>query len=342
MSDVQTLVFDRNGYEIAEIEPQFDSICWRLNAHGLAHVRLPYTNAKCTKDILRSGNRVLFRFSNGLPNWGGVMDLERNRDGSGAQIACYSGEWILDWRVTGKNRVFSATYPGNIFSTLISEMNGNADTGITIGDIYAGGAARSEEYHYFDMQHQMTQLAENSGQDWAILPVYSAGRLTFRAYWYERRGADKTGQVWLIEGWNCSEATLSEQGRIANRYYVVGPGSTWGTERAVGQADDADSVAEYGFRERSEVASGQASQATLDATAAARLATVAWPQAMISLPKVNNIEPALFSTYDVGDILRAQLFLKAPEWAFDGDVRVMAREWKPDGTCSLEVTQWLG
>jgi hypothetical protein len=43
MSDVQVLVFDRNGYEIAEIEPQIDSVVWRLNQHGLAHVRLPYT-----------------------------------------------------------------------------------------------------------------------------------------------------------------------------------------------------------------------------------------------------------------------------------------------------------
>ncbi len=342
MSDVQAMVFDRNGYQIAEIEPQIDSICWRLNAHGLAHVRLPYTDSKCTKDILRSGNRVLFRFSNGLPDWGGVMDLQRSRDGNGVQIAVYSGEWILDWRVTGKNRVFASTYPGSIFSTLISEMNGSGDTGITIGDIYAGGAARSEEYHYFDMQRQMTKLADDSGQDWAILPVYSAGRLTFRAYWYEQRGSDKTGQVWLIEGQNCSEATLAEQGRIANRYYVVGPGSAWGAERAVGQGDDADSLAEFGFRERSEVASGQASLATLTATAAARVATVAWSQAMISLPKALNLEPALFSAYDVGDIVRTQLFLKSTEWAFDGDVRIVAREWKPDGTCGLEVQEWLG
>jgi hypothetical protein len=63
---------------------------------------------------------------------------------------------------------------------------------------------------------------------------------------------------------------------------------------------------------------------------------------MISLPKVLNIAPALFSAYDVGDILRAQLFLKSPAWAFDGNVRIMAREWKPDRTCSVEVTQWLG
>ena len=133
---------------------------------------------------------------------------------------------------------------------------------------------------------------------------------------------------------------MAEQGRIANRYYVIGPGSTWGSERAVGQADDADSAAEFDFRERSEVASGQASQATLDATATVRAATVAWPQAMINLPKVLNLEPALFSAYDVGDILRAHLFLKSAEWAFDGTVRVVAREWRPDGTCSLVVSEW--
>ncbi len=340
MADVQVLVFDRNGYEIAEIEPQIDSVVWRLNQHGLAHVRLPYTDAKCKKDILRSGNRVLFQFSNGLPSFGGVMDLERQRDGSGVKIACYSGEWLLDWRVTGKNRTFASVSPGTIYQGLITEANYGGT--ITLGNIFAGGTARSEEYHHYDLLHQMTKLSSDSGQDFAILPVYTAGRLTFQAHWYERRGADKSDTVWLIEGQNCSEASLAEQGRIANRYYVIGPGSTWGTERAVGQGDDADSVAEHDFRERSEVASGQASQATLTATADERVATVAWPENMISLPKVLNLEPALFSAYDVGDILRAQLFLKSAEWAFDGDVRIVAREWRPDGSCSLEVSEWRG
>jgi hypothetical protein len=50
--------------------------------------------------------------------------------------------------------------------------------------------------------------------------------------------------------------------------------------------------------------------------------------------------PGLFADYDIGDIVRVQAFSMWPEWALDDSFRVLAREWKPDNTCTLEVEAW--
>ncbi len=337
----QALVFDKFNAALAEIQPFVENASWRLNNVGMSKIWLSWRDVQCTRNILKPGNRVLWRFDDGLPPWGGVMDLPLHVQPGTTGITCYTAEKIADWRVTPKGRYFDAQPPGYIFQALLEEENGTRATGIGIGSIYTGGTPRTLEYHFHDLLARWQDLARLSGEDFAVIPSYLDGVLAFAANWYQQRGSDKSNQVWLVEGRNITgEPRLDKQGPIHNHIVLAGEGVTWGDDRFTSDAQDLDSINEYDFREYSEVQSGVTQQSTLDANAAALLAAGKQPHNIITLPGVINLAPGLFSEYGVGDIVTASLFLNSEEWYFEGPVRIIAREWQPDNTCRLEVVEW--
>jgi len=340
VATIEATICDQSFHALADIVPSWESVAWRLNGIGMARFNLPYVDAACRRDYLREGNGLYLRFSEdvGLPAWGGVLDLPQDQDEDGITQSAYSGEYILTWRETGLNRLFSATAPGMIFKGLIDDANGIVPTGITIDTIYTGGTAIDKAYHFHELFRQSQELSDAAGPDFAVIPAYSGGVLSFKANWYERRGQDSRGKVYLVEGKNVSKARLTRQGNLANHIEMAGNGASWGPERYVKSEDDAEARAVSGYREWKEVNSSISSQATIDAHAAAKLAELAWPTNAISISVLNE-KPSLFADYDVGDLVSCQLFLKSPEWVFEGDIRIMAREWTPSGV-ELVVQEW--
>jgi len=335
---VQTLVFNRAGYSPVDIAPQWDYLAWRLNNVGVGKFSLPYEDENCTTDVLRPGNRVLVRFENGLPAFGGVIDLPRRRTATGVQVTLYSAEHILDWRRTAKSRSFASVTPGAIFQAFLEEANSITPTGIAVGSVYTGGTARTEEYHYHSLWDALVTLQRLSGEDFHIAPYYSGGRLTFIGNWYESRGVDLSALVLLAEDKNLAELVMDEQGPIANVVYAAGGGAggtTW-DDRLVGIAQDATSQNEYSYREGAEVITAVFDQTTLDASAAAILAEKKDARQNLSCVALDT-DPAGFSSYNVGDTVLVQGFLKSSQWAIDQSVRVLGREWRPDNRCTLEV-----
>jgi hypothetical protein len=341
---VVATLFDRRGARLAEIEPAWDLVSWRLNGVGMARFSLPYSDPKCTPDNLQFGNRLLVEFSNGLPDWGGVIDVPRRRDAYGVTITAYTGEQLLNWRVTAKGRYFAAQMPGAIFESLITEENATWPTGVTVGSVYSGGTARTIEYHRHDLLARIQDLARLTGHDFAVLPVITGGELTFQANWYERRGSDKSDQVELIEGLNLGlGAQMDAQGPLANRVILVGEGTGWGDDRLEGIAEDATSRDLYGYREYAEVQSGVTEQTTLDANATALASTYAYPRARLDLPEVLNLPPARYADYDVGDDVATSVLLAGATqgWESRWSVRVLAREWtKASEACRLVVDEY--
>lgn len=337
MSAVQVLVFDRNQAFLGQIEPYVVDVSWRLNNVGRAMFVMPYADPKCIRTYLQYGNRVLVRFDNGLPDFGGVLDPPRKRDSTSVMVAAYTAERIFSWRVTAKSRRFTTTAPGTIYQTLIEEENAQRQTGIAIGAIYVGGTARTIDYHYHDFLKRCQDLAKLTGQDFDVSSEYADGAVTFKANWYEVRGADKSGAVFLLEGDNVMDVRLDEQGEIANTVYLAGLGQTWGTSRYIAFSTDETSEADYGFREYAEVQSGVVMSDTLDKNADEVLAIKKDAKKRFTLV-VADKAPGLFAEYGVGDRVTLQAFLKGgSDWMFDGTVRIRARQWRADNTCRLEV-----
>lgn len=334
----RVLIGDRTGRIIAEVEPLVGPVSWRLNNVGRATLRFAKTDPKCTEDNLRFGNRVLIQFGNGLPDWGGVIDPPRDWTDESVMATAYSGESLLAMRQTSKLQSFSAATTGYIFQSLIEAANAVAATGITIGSIWNAGNVHSPEYHFDNLLKIIgDSLAERLGGDFAVLAAESGGYIVFTGNFYERRGSDKSGVV-LLEDHNLAGIGLSEQGPIVNYWSVVGQGSTWGDERLVGTAQDADSVAEYGLRESSEANTDTTTQTTLDDVANNLLNTYAWPHNVLTLAAM-DLAPAAFAEYDIGDAVRVLLH-SFGFGGYDKLVRIIAREYDPGrGVCKLVVQE---
>lgn len=337
---VRVVLYDHAGAAVAEITPQLESVVWRLNGTGSAQFRLGYHDEACQKLWLQPGCRVLIEFENGLPDWGGVIEFPLKQDTNGVVITAFSADKILDWRRIGKSLLVTNQSPGAIFQTLLENANEQAQTGISVGTIYAGGTQRTIEYHLQNLGEQVQELLRNSGHDMAVLPVVNAGVLSFVAYWYEMRGEDKSDQILLVENRNCQVGGMDWYGPIYNRITLAGEGSTWEENRVTVTEENTDSQGDYGYREYAEVQAGVVNESTLTANAKELVAAYCQPRKKLSLAALDHA-PALFADYDVGDVVRVQAFLDWPEeWALDDAFRVIAREWKPEGVCNLEVVEW--
>jgi len=337
----RVLVGDLTGRILTELELDVGPVAWRLNKETRVKFQIARSDPKAIEDYLRFGNRILVQFENGLPDWGGIIDPPRkwSKDGSSIEFTAYSGEQLLKQRQTGKARSFSSATVGYIYQSLIEDANVVADTGISIGDVWGGGDTHSPMYHFDKVLEKIQQRLTDrlSSADFVISASESGGYIVFTAHFYERRGSEKPN-VALLEGHNLIQIELVEQGTIVNSWAIVGEGSTWGDERLVGYAEDADSIAEFGLREDSEVHSDVAEQASLDAIAANRLAGTARPHNMLAL-EAANLAPAAFSDYDVGDSVRVVLHSYG-FGGYDKMVRVIAREYAPSaGTCTLVVRE---
>ncbi len=339
MAEIRMTIFGRTGGRLADIRPRLDSVTWKLNDEGRAHFFLPYTDSKCTELNLRPGNYVLMEFENGLPDWAGVIDYPRDRDSEGVTVSAFTGDRLLGWRVSGADDHFEAMAAGAIFRQAIRTANATQTLNMAENDMYTGGDAITQRWHYYNVLRRVRELARLSYQDFHIGHQVS-GALQFLANWYQTRGADKTQRVLLAEGANVTSPHLSEQGPVANVIYTVGDGAEWAS-RPVGVATDVASIASYGYRQYVEQVPSD-NQSTLDAMAEALLDQMAEPRRMISMT-VTDDAPAAFADYDIGDIVDTYIFTGGGEdWLFDDPVRVIARSWTPNGECELEVSEWVG
>ena len=339
MAYARFIVGDKSGTTLAELSPDIGTIPWRLNKVGKVKFSLAVTDPKATQDNLRLGNRVLIEFDNGLPNWGGVIDVPRKWDGSNIVCRAYSGDYLFKYRTTDKGRYFSGASAGTIFQKLIQETNAVENTGVVIGDIYTGGSGHSPSYHFKNLldifQKSLTKRLSTS--DFDFIPSESGGRIIFTANFYQSKGRDKT-QWSLSQGANLTKIRLVEQGLIINSWDVAGEGTNWGSSRLTANDQNSDSIALYGLRQGSKVYSDVSIQTTLDDHAENLLDDSGNPYNIFEL-EVADKEPAFFADYDLGDTMT----LIAPDFGFGGTkttVRILDRSFDPaSGLCDLVVQE---
>lgn len=333
-------VGDASGTVIAELDADIGAVSWRLNDVGSLSFTLAVNNTKATSSNLAFGNRVLIQFDNGLPAWGGMIDPPRDWQGGFVTVNAYSAEYILGTRQTDRGRYFSGASVGEIYEALIGEANAFAATGITVGDVYKGGVGHYPDYHFDNLLKIVRDslCGTLSTFDFYIEPGFSAGKITFTAHLYEVRGADKSGEVVLLDGHNAIDPRLTEQGEIVNAWDLAGAGSGWGDDRIYASSNDAASISAYGYRQGSQVFTDVSVQETLDEHAATLLTNYKDPHNMIDLSAV-DLAPAAFASYDVGDVVKVSL-IRCGFGGFDGSVRVWGREFIPaEGICRLVVRE---
>lgn len=333
-AEMLILVADRAGRLIGELDAEVEGVAWKLSDYGQARFTLPRREGM--EALLRPGNRVLIQFGNGLPDWGGVLDLPRKWRNGQVGVVAYSGERLFMDRVTGRGRYFTNVTAGQIFAALIREA---APMGVEVGEVWMGGGLHSPDYHYRGLYDVFTKSLSGRIEqaDWGVATYLREGHIVFRANYYERRGVDHGRACVLAGGVNLVDETLQEQGTIKNEWFLAGAGSGWGVDnRLYATVKDTDSEARYGLRQGGEVRVDVSVQGTLDSQVAGMLEESREPRGIVDLAAL-DLAPARWWQYDVGDTVWLEIY-DAGFGGYGSSVRIRAREFLPGrGWCSLVV-----
>ena len=329
------LVADNTGSVLTELKPRLEKVSWVTNGVGQMTFVMAKTDSKLQERYLRFGNRVLLQLDNGLPAWGGVITGGREWGEAEVAVEAWSGEALLGWRVTGRNRVFSEASLGSVLQAVLAEAV--AATGLELGTIFEGGAGYSLEYHYDTLADVAAEVVKLGGGVVDVTAREESGRVVFTVNLHDRRGADRP-EVALVEGANVVAARLRDEDTVVNLLYGATDGSGWEDDsRLYGSAANEESVALHDVREGF-LAVKVTEQAALEAALQAGLAASQWPRRTVAL-QVTNREPGRFAEYDLGD----GVTLVLPTYGFGGTkgvFRVAGREFFPDeDVCDLVVVE---
>jgi len=332
---MRILLGDQTGRVQAEVDKgSISNVVWRLNQSGTATLRVKRDSSAFRRDLLEPGARIYVEHENGLPAWGGVLDLPRGWMPGYLETRAYTIERLLKFRITAKTRSFYGDVVGSIWTQILREAEQRAALGLRIGQIWLGGAAHYPRYHLRDAAWVTDQSVRKMETcDYRIVPYLANNQILFRCELHEQLGDDRRDQVALIEGANVSEAKLTEQGDIVNRVAVVGSGATWG-ERPVVWGIEEFSRRRYGLREAALTPQDVSQTATLNRYADNEIRERAYPHKIATL-QVADRNPSYFRDYDVGDTVQVIL----PSFDFDGydaPMRITARGYDPvSGVCEL-------
>ncbi len=324
---MRTLIANRYGDVLGEIEPYVTSVPWRLNKVAKVPISLPKSQADA--DLLKFGNLIIFLFDNGLPVWSGPISAPRSWNQNTVDFDAYSAEQLLKYRVTGSNVVFENKTVGEIFTSLVNTANAIYPTQITLDNIWLGGNTFNRDYH---LQSILDITADDligklSTADFDVKPAfdYTNNIVTFTTNLYERRGTKKP-EIALMENHNVLDATRKEQGPIVNKWHGAGAGTNW-SERPVTAVQDTSSISDYDLLEDSKIYGDITELSTLQTALQNKLEQTKQPVDRWKII-VDNIKPGLLKDYIVGDSIQ----LNAPTYGFEpylGLVRILSREHNP-------------
>jgi hypothetical protein len=332
---MRVLIGGRDGVVAEEISPQIGGVSWILNGIGRMQFSLAANNQKATDATLLPGNRILVEFDNGLPVWGGVIDLPRSWSDGVITVNAYTIEHLLQYRLTSRSTTFDGVPVGAILARTLLEINSAWPEGITLGRTWLGGMPHYPRFHFKSAWDVCESIRRMESCDIVFEPVLENGMIFFNAHLLERWGEDKSDRYAFTEGANIAGLSYTEQGPLVNSAVAAGAGATW-TERAVIRAEDSASIQRFGLRERLDIYADATYQTTLEMHARDRLAQ-AHPLRRFGL-EVVDAEPAPFGTYGIGDILRLEA--ASVGWGYSGQVRVIGMEYN-DGVLKLAVDEWL-
>lgn len=333
-ADVLMLWADAEGTVQGELNGVPEVTAWKLNSYGQAQISIP--RARVAEEGVRPGNRVLVQFDNGLPDWGGVIDLPRPWNGPVLTVTAYSAEWLMNVRRLRAGLTTQGT-PGDAIHFLLNEARRDGWLGFEEGNINRDGVTREWQIAARTLLDAVQDAAIGYG-DFQMIPVLQRGRIQFRLEFRDRRGRDHGRNVALEEGVNLSNVTLEEQGPIINHWTVFGQGTGWTADtRIIGTAVDSESVRLYGLRQDDENAPEFDTVEAATTRATTLLAETSGIYRVVSMDALDR-PPARFAQYDVGDHLWVELYDQGFE-AIVGRRRVIAREYQAATNVCALVTE---
>lgn len=252
MSYSRVSLYDRrDGSFLTTIKTRTDR-SWVLNDYGTCTFKFSLKDAKAIRRFLEFGTLVYVEHDR-QPGWGGVLDPDEDwNDDETISMNAFSGEYLLMFRRSPLNLVFSHGSAGTLFKRFIDESNKPEDLLIRQGSIWLGGTPAEDTMDGKSFYSHAKGLAKNRGNDWSIDAVINpvTFRMNFTANYFEKRGTGRL--LTLKEGHNIEKRNnpLKVQRKIVNDLLGIGEGSD--TERPTWNEVDQASRDRYGLRQDSE------------------------------------------------------------------------------------------
>ena len=256
-ADYVIYVADPTGQVIGELTGALESVTWAIDGYGMATIVIALPAVLASGRLLRFGNRVAIEFANGLPVWGGVIDVPRETAAGSVRVQLYEAAYLLGWRLTGDNDTYldaDARPAANILVNLVGAAF--RDMSFDVGAA-RGGPPVQTEFHYMTLKAAAEQLRSiDADLHYFFRPRQGAGRrVDFELVVYREQYRDDTRRAVLIQGYNLVEWTALEQGPIYNEVRVA-PADFLNSDPPAGQAGaagvvagDIDSQQRYGLRQ---------------------------------------------------------------------------------------------
>lgn len=309
-----TSVFKPDGYKIAELTAEPDSITWRLSAMGAASIRVSHAELLKKPGILYPGNMFHVTLKNGMV-YAGVCDFPVKPGRKTIEVSIVSPDKFLESFFTETEEIYTARKPGYIVNSVLANAIKNGCP-VGPGNIdMENGTAINETFNAVRLSDVLSKRGEyRTGGDTVD------GRLYLTVDWADTLGIDRQNSVLFEEGSTCGECVIDVYGPVENSLTVFGYGVDWAS-RLKARASSQESIGTFGIRQGVYLALDIEDQATLNDYANRKLAGAAFPKVKITVPM---IEEELY--YTVGDTVALETHGRAG-YDYSGPVRVVGIEY---------------
>jgi hypothetical protein len=338
-------VANARGQVIGEMAGMLEAVSWTTDGYGMATLVLPLSAALTYGPLLEFGNRVVIEFSNGLPPWGGVIDVPRETTLGQLRVQMYEAAYTFNWRLTQRNALYLESDARPAAAVLVDLVRwAGLDVAIYEAAGQGDGAAVEVEFHYETLSAAADKLRGLDGAfHYFLRPRPSGGRrIDFELVTFRDMLTDDSDRAIFIQGHNLVDWAVLEQGPIYNEV-LVGVGDFLGESEA-GETDayaelytatDAASVRRYGLRQHMAAlpdVAGESGPGRAGAHARAQLAATSKPRLRVRGASL-NLPPGLYRDFGIGS--RVRIDASTP-MATSEYLTVIGMEFQPStGTLSL-------
>lgn len=287
-------VYSNTGYYLAELDVA-TTRTWVQNDIGTCVFAIAQSDAKCTESLLQYGNLVLVEHST-LPDWVGVIDVEREWHAGRVIQKVSSGERILGLRAMPMQTISGAA--GYLFTQMLGFANASGGLRVYKGDVDAGGTVMKMELSVSLLEH-VRQLAGMSPHQFSVTPyLYASGLLTLRANWYRH---SKKNVFTIREGHNSplelSSPIMVEQGEFWTEVIGYSDSATGDSRITSGPIRDEEAFSLYNLRQTNVTFTGVKDKATLIEMTKNYLKRNAAPRAVVTLKLADVLDASGNSIY---------------------------------------------
>lgn len=218
-------VGDRDGRLIGQLFGMLEPVVWRADGYGTATLIIPAETVTDYPYLFNPGNRVRVDFENGLPAWGGVMDVPAETDGRTVRLQLYEAAYTLSWALSGRSMHFGGEDGARVTAVQVADQIMSYSRHFTAPHVIYDdtGEAVTVSFAY---ENILSALSRLRSLDAALhfhgrLDESAENEILFKMDIFRQGIADDTARAVFRAGHNLVNVTAVDGGPLVNTVIVA-------------------------------------------------------------------------------------------------------------------------